>query len=235
VREAKSWNFLAFDLGMDSRSTGYKIARIKSKIGKAENPTVISGQEEDRQRILARSQSKKVWHKIFRGPLQKGQIQAFASTKETKRPMWPIEGRIFQATFQRRCLSLAWIFNPQSLCQVYEERGETLPSKDRETSLTDFTKKILVIEGAQIQRSKPKDRGRCMLRMHWTDWESKISSKSNLFHTLILGKIKSVTQNQGWSTKLGFNIGMKSSIKGTQGISQIETFKPLEIEIQAPC
>jgi hypothetical protein len=64
VREAKSWNFLASDLGMAKRSTGYKMARIQSEIGLSEKPIIISGQEEDLHRILARSQSKKIWHSL---------------------------------------------------------------------------------------------------------------------------------------------------------------------------
>jgi hypothetical protein len=58
----------------------------------------MSNQEEDLQRVLARLQSKKIKHKASRGPLQKGQIQVFVSTEETKQPMLPCDGRIFQVT-----------------------------------------------------------------------------------------------------------------------------------------
>jgi hypothetical protein len=60
---AKSWNLLTSFLGIANHSKGLMIgliARIQSEIGLAAKPAIIMGQEEDLQRILARSHSRKI-------------------------------------------------------------------------------------------------------------------------------------------------------------------------------
>jgi hypothetical protein len=130
IIQDNNWNLEASFLG---------IARIQYEIGIVEKPEVIISQE--LQKILAKSQSRKMWPKVSRVPLQNGQNQVSSSTEVTKRPILAREGKRSQAIFQRKCLSQAWSLRLHRECQASEERGEALPYQEKGTSCTDFTEK----------------------------------------------------------------------------------------------
>jgi outer membrane PBP1 activator LpoA protein len=68
---------------------------------------MLRGHTANLQRTLAKAQSRKIWLRVSRGPLQKGQTQAFASSKIINLPILALEGRMSQPIFQSKCFNLA--------------------------------------------------------------------------------------------------------------------------------
>ena len=64
------------------------MARIQSEIGLEEKMAMLRGQAKDLHKILAKSQSKKLWDKVSWGPLQRGQTQASISTVHGHKPTY---------------------------------------------------------------------------------------------------------------------------------------------------
>jgi hypothetical protein len=108
----------------------------------------LINQGEEFQKKQAKSHSKKIWLKVSWGNLQNGHSQASISCEAKIQPILSLVGRMFRAIFQRRCLRRAWSFKLQSLCQVFEEKGEARPLNDLTTALIDLTEKRTVEEGA---------------------------------------------------------------------------------------
>jgi hypothetical protein len=52
---------------------------------------MLRGYGADLQRTLAKAQSRKIWLRVSRGPLQKGQTQALASLERIDLPIFALE------------------------------------------------------------------------------------------------------------------------------------------------
>ena len=136
---------------------------------------------------MAKAQSKKIWERVYIGPLQKGQNQALGSLETTNLPILALEGTISHATFHKKCFSLAWILIPQRVNQASKEKGGGggLPPTKISSSWANFTeKKRPEKAGAQNHLSIVGQTGKCILRMHWTERGSNKSSNKGLFQTL---------------------------------------------------
>lgn len=87
MRVANNWNLLTSFLGMVNLSKGKWIGNTQSKIGLEKKPLVKFSQEEVFQRKTAKSRSKTIRLKVFKGHLQKGHPHTPYSRETTIRPI----------------------------------------------------------------------------------------------------------------------------------------------------
>ena len=155
-----------------------------------------------------------------------GQESWSGSTMLENLKMLVLKGRIFQVIFQRRCLSLCWIFKPHKMFQSTGERGQ----KERfgegvSMPWVDLTVKFPRREGVQISLSMEGERGRWMSRILVAEIGSNKLWMRGEFQHLRWEEIR---------LSDGFGDGLNPAKVRTQGVDHMFRLRPREIDQQAP-